>query len=125
RLSWIFRYRCRMFLRSSLWLAPVASIAAALVAAPLIRLLDDRTRWTLMNFGLEGSRAVAGALASSLLTFIVFAFSIILLAVQIASGQLSPRIIERVLESRLVKLTLGVFVFSFTYTLAALGRIED
>ena len=78
-----------------------------------------------MDFGPEGSKAVIAALASSLLTFIVFAFSIILLVVQMASAQLSPRIIERILESRLAKLALGVFVFSFTYTLAVLGRIED
>ena len=65
----------------------------ALVAAPWIRQLDDRTQWTLFAFGLDGSRAVVGALASSLLTFIVFAFSIILLAVQVAGGQLSPRVI--------------------------------
>jgi len=100
-------------------------MAAALLAAPLIRLIDDRTHWTLMGFGPEGSRAVVGALAASLLTFIVFAFSIILLAVQVAGGQLSPRIIARIFETRLIKLTLSAFVFSYTYALAALGRIED
>jgi uncharacterized membrane protein len=68
---------------------------------------------------------VVGALAASLLTFIVFAFSIILLAVQVAGGQLSPRIIARIFETRLIKSALGSFVFSYTYTLAALGRIED
>jgi uncharacterized membrane protein len=124
-MSWILRYRCRIFLRFSLWVAPIVCMAAPLVAAPLIRLLDERTQWKLMGFGIEGSRLVVGALASSLLTFIVFAFSIILLAVQIAGGQLSPRIIPRIFENRLTKLVLGAFVFSYTYTLAALGRIED
>ena len=124
-MSWIFRYRCRIFLRSSLCAIPIACMAAALLAAPLIRSLDQHTQWTLMGFGPDGSRMVIGALASSLLTFIVFVFSIILLAVQMASGQLSPRIIARILESLLVKLSLGAFVFSFTYTLAAVGRIED
>jgi uncharacterized membrane protein len=68
---------------------------------------------------------VVGALVSSHLTFIVFAFSIILLAVQIAGGQLSPRVIARIFEGRLIKLTLSAFVFSYAYSLAALGRIED
>ena len=124
-MSWILRFRYRMFLQSSLWATAIACMAAALLAAPLIRLIDESTQWTLMGFGLEGARVVVGALASSLLTFIVFAFSIILLAVQVAGGQLSPRIIARVFENRLAKLTLGAFVFSYTYTLAALGRIED
>jgi uncharacterized membrane protein len=124
-MSWILRYRCRIFLRSSLWAAPVASMAAAMLAAPLIRLVDEHTRWALMGFGLEGSRAVIGALASSLLTFIVFAFSIILLAVQVSGAQLSPLVIGRIFEKRLVKLVLSAFVFSYAYTLSALGRIED
>ena len=124
-MSWLFRYRCRTLLRSSLCLTPIVCMLAALIVAPLIRFIDGRTRWALLGFGLDGSKAVAGALTSSLMTFIVFALSIILLAVQIASGQYSPRIIARVLENRVVKLTLGAFVFSFSYTLAVLGRIED
>jgi uncharacterized membrane protein len=124
-MSWIIRYRCRTFLRSSLWATAIACMAAALLVAPVIRLVDDRTQWTLMGFGLEGSRVLVGALASSLLTFIVVAFSIILLAVQVAVGQLSPRIIARIFERRLAKLVMGSFVFSYTYILATLGRIED
>ena len=111
-MSWIFRYRCRVFLRSSLCAIPIACMAAALLAAPLLREIDLRTHWTLLGFGPDGSKMVVGALASSLLTFIVFFFSIILLAVQIASGQLSPRIIARVLESlsQAVTRRLGLFV---------------
>jgi uncharacterized membrane protein len=124
-MNWIHRYRCRVFMRSSMFAAPIASMAGALLAAPLIRLVDERTRWSLMGFGPEGARLVVGALASSLLTFIVFAFSIILLAVQVAGGQLSPRIIARIFETRLLKLVLSAFVFSYAYSLAALGRIED
>ena len=124
-MSRILHYKWKNFLRSSLCAWPIASMAAALLAAPLIRIVDEGTRWTLMGFGPEGSRIVVGGLAASLLTFIVFAFSIILLAVQIAGGQLSPRIIARVFESPIAKLTLSVFTFSYTYALAALGRIED
>src|SRR5947208_2949721 len=124
-MTWLTRYRIRTFVRSSLWVVPVACMVAALVLAPCIRAFDEREQWTLLGFGLDGAKAIAGALASSLLTFIVFAFSTILLAVQMASGQYSPRIIGRVLETHVVKVTLGAFVFSYTYTLAALGRIEE
>jgi len=99
-------------------------MAAALVAAPLLRSIDQRTQWTLMNFGIDGSRLVIGALVSSLLTLIVFAFSIILLVIQIAGGQYSPRIIARIMQTGLLKEALGAFVFSFAYTVAVLGRIE-
>jgi uncharacterized membrane protein len=124
-MSWIFSYRCRSFLRSSLWLAPVASMLAACLLAPLIRAIDDRTQWTLLGFGFAGSRAVIGALSASLLSFIVFAVSMILVAVQVASGQLSPRIIPRIFESHLIKVVLSAFVFAYAYSLTALGRIEN
>jgi len=55
----------------------------------------------------------------------VFSFSIMLLAVQVAGGQLSPRIIARIFEARFTKLALSAFVFSFAYSLAALGRIDE
>ena len=124
-MSYILRYRLRAFLRSSMCATPIACSVAAILVAPLIRFIDERTQWTLLGFGPEGARAVVGTFAASLLTFIVFAFSIILLAVQIASGQLTPRIIARVLEGRLTKVTMGAILFSYAYTLAALGRIED
>ena len=41
------------------------------------------------------------------------------------SSQLSPRVIARFLEDRDVKWIIGIFVFSHTYSLFALGRIED
>ncbi len=114
-MSWIVRHRYRMFFRSSLCITPLAGMLAALTAAPLIRMVDAKTRWTLLGYGPDAARAVLGTVAPSILTFIVFAFSILLLAVEVAGGQLSPRIIAGVFESRLVKLVLSTFVFTYTY----------
>ena len=55
---------------------------------------------------------------------IVFAVSGLLLAVQIASGQLTPRIISLVFARPMLRISVGVFVFAYAFTLAALGRIE-
>jgi uncharacterized membrane protein len=124
-MTWLVRYRTGRYLRSSLFLAPTASILLALAFAPLVRWIDDETRWTLLGFSPAGASAVVSALSSSLLALIVFAFSILLLAIQIAGGQLSPRVIARIFRTRLLKVTLSAFVFSYTYSLAALARIGD
>ena len=124
-MSWNHRYQRRRFLRSSLYMVPIVCMVLALFTAPLIRWFDDQTQWTLMGFGPVGAKAILAAQSSSLLTIIVFSFSIILVGVQIASGQLTPRIIARVFESQLTKVTLGGFMFSYTYSLAALGRVEE
>lgn len=125
RMTWLQRYRLRAFLESSLWLVPLGCILLALAVAPVLRALDAGTRWTLLGFTPNGARGLLGALVSSGLTFIVFTFSILLVAVQIASGNLSPRVIPSFLKDHSVKVVLGLFVFTFTYSIAVLGRIED
>ena len=62
-------------------------------------------------------------MASSMFTFIVFVSSALLVAVQLASAQLTPRIIAIVFKNPVTKFSLTVFVFTFTFTLAVLVRI--
>jgi uncharacterized membrane protein len=123
-MTWLRRYQVSSFLKNSVWLAPLIGLVAALLMHPLIRWMDATLGWR-AAVGPDGARAVLGALVSSLLTFIVFVFSILLLVVQLASAQLTPRIIAGVYRNRVLKFSLTIFVFSFIYTLAAMSRIED
>jgi uncharacterized membrane protein len=122
-MSWLQRYRIRSFLRSSVWFPPMVGMVAALLLRPVVQRVDVILGWK-AAVGPDGARALLGALASSMLTFIVFVFSILLVAVQLASAQLTPRIIALVYRGRVVKLSLTFFVFTFTYSLAVLSRIE-
>jgi uncharacterized membrane protein len=124
-MTWLQRYRLRAFLASSLWIVPVAGMALALVFAPLLRRLDSATGWTLFGFGPDGARTVLGGLVASIFTFVVFVFSILLVAVQIASANLTPRVIAGILAHRPVRVCVGLMVFTFVFGLAVLGRIED
>ena len=123
-MTWLQRYRLRHFLRVAFWYVPVVWMVAAAIAVPATRWLDRQTGWSWFDFTSEGARAILSASASSMLTFVVFAVSALLLAVQLASSQLTPRIITFIFSLRSVKLSVGVFVFAYTYTLGALGRIE-
>jgi uncharacterized membrane protein len=124
-MTWLQRYRWRSFIKSSLWLYPVAGLLAATLVAPVIRWLDGLTHWSWFNFNPEGARAVLGAFSASMLTFLVFVLSAMIIVVQLASAQLTPRIIGLFFSRRQIKVVLGAFTFSFIYTLAALGRIEQ
>ena len=101
------------------------STVAAVALHRFLWWLDAQTRWAWLSFSPDGARAVVGAITSSMLTFVVFTFSILLLAVQIAGSQLSPRIISLAMRNRFVKWALSVFVLTFTYSLCVLSRIED
>jgi uncharacterized membrane protein len=59
-----------------------------------------------------------------MLSFIVFVLSSTLIVVQLASGQLTPRVIAMVFALPWVRLTLVTFTFAYVYTLSALGRVE-
>lgn len=98
---------------------------AALIWAPLSRYWNSKLQLHLLNFGLQGARAAVGMIAASMLSFVVFFFSVLLVTLQIASGSLSPRIIARPFRSRVLKASLGLFVFTFIYCVAVLGRLED
>lgn len=123
-MSWIRRYKLRAFLRNSIWVLPVLGMAAALVAVNCLQWVEQRAGWQ-VSFDPASALAMFSALAASLLTFIVFLSSSLLLVVQLASAQLSPRAIGIVFRNRVTRLTLTLFTFTFAFTLAFILRIDN
>src|SRR5262245_60221177 len=118
-MTWQQRHRLRNFLRASLWPIPLVFMIAAPFVARLTLWIDDSTGWTL-DVNVDSARAVIATIEGALLSFIVFIFSFLLVAVQLASAQFSPRVIARMFRDPVTKFALGVFVFHFTYTLTVL-----
>jgi uncharacterized membrane protein len=59
------------------------------------------------------------------LTFMVFTFGSLLVAIQIAGGQLSPRIIATtLLRDNAIRFTVGLLVFTLLFATGALARLE-
>lgn len=124
-MYWQQRYHLRHKARTSLVLWAALSLIAAIFCARGIMALDRATGWVIFQYTPDGARAVLGVLVGSMLTFIVFVLSATLIVVQLASGQLTPRVIALVLARPGVKIALSALTFTYTYTLAALGRIEE
>jgi uncharacterized membrane protein len=124
-MTWEQRYRLEHAARTSLVLWAGLSLVFALLCAPAVHWLDRETNWVVFRYSPDGARAVLGTLVGSMLTFIVFVLSATLIVVQLASGQLTPRVIALVLAKPGVKIALGTLTFTYTYTLAALGRVEE
>ncbi len=123
-MTWLQQYRVRHYLRNSIWVLPVFAMAAAVLFVRALHRLDESTGWQ-SAFQPETMRAVLGTLAGSMLTFVVFVCSSLLLVVQLASAQLTPRIIAVLFQDRVTKVTLALFVFMFTFAIASLLRIGD
>jgi uncharacterized membrane protein len=123
-MTWLQRYRLRHYFSTSMWIMPVLSIVAAMTVVRLLHALDGVLDLR-STIGPDTARAVAGTMASSMFTFIIFVSSALLVAVQLASGQLTPRIIAIVFKDPVTVGSMTFFVFTFTLSLAALIRIND
>jgi uncharacterized membrane protein len=124
-MRWIQRHRLANFVLSALWLVPVVSVLLAVGITILLRRIDEATGWEVLGFGVDGARALLAMLAASMLSLLVFVLSSLLIAVQIASAQLTPRVIAATfLRDRPVKFTIGLVVFTFMLSVGVLGRTE-
>lgn len=123
-LTWLQRYQIRHYLTNSIWILPLFGMFAALVAVPIFHGIEQAIGWQ-SAINPEAARAVLGTLAASMFTFIVFVCSALLVAVQLASSQLTPRIIAIVFRNPVTRFSLTVFVFTFAFSLAVLVRVGD
>lgn len=113
------------YLRSSLWIVPVVALLLEQVAASLVYALDERLGWQGLRLGVAGAQAMFNAVISLTLAFIVFTFGSLLVAIQVASGQYTPRIIATtLLRDNVIRYTVGFFVFTFLFAIKSLDRTE-
>jgi len=122
-MTWLQRYRLSYYVQNSVWILPVSGMVVAVVLVPCLHWIEQRAGWQ-SDLDPGAALALFGTLAGSMLTFIVFLSSSLLLVVQLASAQLSPRIIGVVFQDRMTRFALTLFAFTFTFTLAVLVRIH-
>ncbi|MBV9849286.1 MAG: DUF2254 domain-containing protein [Armatimonadetes bacterium] len=66
------------------------------------------------------AQAILGAIAASMMTVVSIVFAILLMTLTLASMQYSPRILLAFAQDRVTQQTLGIFLGTFTYCIAAL-----
>lgn len=125
-LTWNRLYRATSYLKSALWVIPFVAIAIELLLAPMVRALDDRLGWRLAGLSMAGAQALFQTVISLNLAFLVFTFGSLLVAIQVASGQLTPRIIATtLLRDNVVRYSVGLFTFTLVLAVTALNRLEE
>jgi uncharacterized membrane protein len=126
QLTWNRLYRATSYIRSALWVVPFMAILLVLLVAPSLVWLDEWLRWRRPGFGTAGAEALYQTVITLTISFVVFTFGSLLVAVQIAGGQLTPRIIATtLLRDNVVRYTVGLFVFSLIFAVMALDRLEN
>jgi uncharacterized membrane protein len=124
-VAWNYLFRSVSYVRSSLWLIPFLSILLVLAIAPVLRAIDGWLEWRVSGLGVAGATALFQTVITLTLSFMVFTFGSLLVAIQVASGQLTPRIIATtLLRDNVVRGSVGLFVFSLVFAVMALDRLE-
>src|SRR5215471_1640034 len=123
-MSWLLKYRIRLYVRNSLWILPTLSIVVALAAARAVVGFEIAVG-NHSAISPDTARLIMSTVAGSTFTLVVLVSSAMLLAVQLASAQLTPRIIALIYRSPYGKLAFATFVFTFTFSVSTLVRIED
>ena len=124
-MFWNLRYRVASYIRSSLWIIPIVAVLLQQILGRLLQALDERLGLTFLGFGIEGAKALFNAVITFSLSFIVFTFGSLLIAIQVSSGQYTPRIIATtLLRNNVIRYTVGLFVFTFLFAIRGLNQTE-
>ncbi|WP_393062610.1 DUF2254 domain-containing protein [Streptomyces sp. LN549] len=126
----------REHLRETFWFAPTLTLVCAVVLWFIASALDEQIVAYLQDEQAydeikdlvsiaEDTKTIVVTISSAMMTFIGVVFSISLVAVQMASGQLTPRVVRIFVRSRISKLTLSVFLATFVFSLLVLSSYES
>ena len=124
-MPWSQWYTLRSYTRSSLWIVPFISL---LLYVGIIRLAYSIGNWITWEplvggWSASGTRSILETIVTLTLTFIVFTFGSLLVAIQVAGGQLTPRIIAAtLLRDNAIRFTVGLFIFTLLFAAGALGE---
>jgi len=116
---------------SSFWFLPAVmaggAVALAFVTvaldAPVTNWLQREWGWTFTG-GAEGTTAVLGTIAASMITIAGVVFSMTLVALSLASAQLGPRLLRNFMRDTTTQAVLGTFIATFLYCLLVLRTIR-
>ena len=120
-------------LRSRLWFIPgtmvIGSALLAFTLAGIDRIVDQSVESSLGGIlfagGPDSARLVLSTIAAAMLTFTGLVFTVTMLVLQLASAQLSPRVMRTFLRDRLNQGVLGLFIATFLYALLLLRDVRS
>ncbi len=127
----MIRYRLKHMLRgvlASFWFWPVALIAFAVYLAAstpdLVRALPPGNLGGLQDLAVSAGQVYAVTIlttaAGADITILTFVFSTLMVVLQLASSQLSPRVIRPTLREGRVQVTMAIMAGGFVFSLCSL-----
>jgi uncharacterized membrane protein len=125
-MTWGRCYSAKSYMLSTLWLSPLIACLLAQLTYRVPYVLDfDFGAIPGFTYTEQGRISALEINITMNLTFVVFTFGSMLVAIQIASAQLSPRIIATVLlRNNSIRVIVGMFTYGLVVSLGARNRAE-
>jgi uncharacterized membrane protein len=117
-------FRLKHFLRTGMWPIPLLFVLLGIgLSFGTIALGDTVYISPNLIGGPDAALAILGAIAGSMIALTGSALTIVLVVVQLAMGQFSPRIVRAILHNRPSQFAIGVFVATFAHSMLAMQEI--
>jgi uncharacterized membrane protein len=122
------RFRIGHALGQRLWIIPSLGVVAGILLSVLTVAIDRRNENGLLSQSVVGNGADAQSILTTIATAVVTLTSVVLtvtlVAVQLAMGQFSPRIVRALLDDRGDQFAIAVFGATFTFAVFSLRAVD-
>jgi uncharacterized membrane protein len=131
---WNRRYLLKSYIRGSLWLVPFLAVVLFWVVSRVTYGVDNWLQQTgqingvtgFYGLTVTGARSLLETVITANLSFLVFTFSSLLVAIQVAGGQYTPRIIATtLLRDNAIRFSVGFFIFAILFAGRAQMKMGD
>jgi uncharacterized membrane protein len=122
------RFRIVHALAGRLWIIPSLGVVAGIGLSLLTVAIDRRNENGLLSQSIVGNatdaQSVLTTIATSVVTLTSMVLTVTLVAVQLAMGQFSPRIVRALLDDRGDQIAIAIFAATFTFAIFSLRAID-
>ena len=132
-MTWSRLYVLKSYFRGALWLVP---FFAGVACMAFVRITEAFNRWLVASgriddttafhgLAVSGAQAMLETIVTLAISFLVFTFGSLLVAIQVAGGQYTPRIIATtLLRNNAIRFSVGYFVFTLMFAIRVLIRMD-
>jgi uncharacterized membrane protein len=118
-----------IYLKSSLWFVPVLCVLAGAMLSfgtiALDRYFDYGALPRSFVGGPDSATAILSTVAIAMVSLTALVLTITMVVVQLAMGQFSPRIVQRILRDKPSQLAIGLFVATFVHSILAIREVTN
>jgi uncharacterized membrane protein len=111
-----------------MWFWPLvcigAGIALSLISVAVDRAFDGALIPRALTGGPDAALEILGTVAGSMVSLTALVLTVVLVVVQLAMGQFSPRIVATILQDKPSQFAIGTFVGTFAHAMLSLSQVR-